>query len=84
MRTIVDLPQEALDKLAKVCARERISRAEALRRAVAAFLREKGAETENDAFGLWRSRHGDGLAYQDRIRDEWQGHARGRRHQHPG
>ena len=39
MRTIVDLPQEQIRKLALFCRREKISRTEAVRRAVDRFLR---------------------------------------------
>ncbi len=38
MRTIVDLPDEQVEALAELCEREKISRAEAIRRAVAAML----------------------------------------------
>ena len=69
MRTIVDLPDEQLNALAEVCKRDQISRAEAVRRAVAAYLETRRAD-DASSFGLWRGR-ADGLEYQRALRDEW-------------
>ncbi len=71
MRTIVDIPDEQLDSLASVCHREGISRAEAVRRAVASYLNDQEDDTEDDAFGMWRKRKIDGVAYQRKLRAEW-------------
>ena len=71
MRTIVDLPDHQLAFLAEVCRRDGISRTEAVRRAVAAYAREHSPTTEDDVFGLWRGRPEDGLAFEDRVREEW-------------
>jgi hypothetical protein len=71
MRTIIDLPDPQLDGLARICQRDGISRAEVIRRAVAAYLDSQPTE-EVSAFGLWKHRGEDGLDYQDRIRREWQ------------
>lgn len=71
MRTIIDLPEAQLDALADLCRREGISRAEAVRRAVAEYAsRERSPRTEG-VFGLWRKRRVDGLAYERRLRREW-------------
>ena len=78
MRTIIELPADQLDALEGLCRRERISRAEAIRRAVAEFLRSRPAASRAQAFGLWRDRADDGLAYQRRVRREWQGRTGGR------
>jgi metal-responsive CopG/Arc/MetJ family transcriptional regulator len=52
MRTIVDIPDQNTKALDAVCGRENISRAEAVRRAVADDLaRHKGGG--DAAFGLW-------------------------------
>jgi len=68
MRTIIELPDAQLEALEVICAREGISRAEAIRRAVAEHLtRQRGAEA-GEAFGLWRRRAVDGLRYQQRLR----------------
>lgn len=71
MRTIIDLPSGQLDALDALCRRDRISRAEAIRRAVAAHVGRVSASARSEAFGLWRDRNLDGLAYQQRVRDEW-------------
>ncbi len=71
MRTIVDIPESdrgALDALARKLG---ISRAELVRRAIELYLRQKSTGPE-EAFGLWQDRAEDGVAYQDRLRREWQ------------
>lgn len=71
MRTIIDLPPEQVESLDSWCRREGVSRAEAVRRAVAEHLRKHHTPSAEKAFGLWRSIPEDGLAYQDRLRGEW-------------
>ena len=72
MRTIIDLPEDQLQALDGICRREDISRAEAIRRAVALLVRHRGAGASGIAFGLWRGkRRIDGLRYQERLRGEW-------------
>lgn len=61
-------------RLEQVAEREGISRAEAIRRAIDAAYSE--AHTANAAreaaFGLWKGRKRDSLAYVDSLRDEWE------------
>jgi metal-responsive CopG/Arc/MetJ family transcriptional regulator len=71
MRTIIDLPAGDVDALDALCRREGISRAEAIRRAVAQHLLANRAGDPNQAFGLWRARPVDGLRHQRRLRREW-------------
>lgn len=71
MRTIVDLPEEQIARLAELCEQERISRAEAVRRAVADYLKARHAADRGSFFGMWRSRGIDGAEYQCALRDEW-------------
>ena len=71
MRTIIDIPEDDIDALKALCEAERISRAEAVRRAVRAYVKGKQADEQDEAFGLWKDRDEDGLAYQQRLRDEW-------------
>jgi hypothetical protein len=72
MRTIIDLPEDQLHALDGICRRDEISRAEAIRRAVALLVRQRGAGASGVAFGLWRGkRRIDGLSYQKRLRSEW-------------
>jgi hypothetical protein len=72
MRTIVDLPPVQLEALDALCRREGISRAEAVRRAVADHLQRQQVDPA-PAFGLWRARGADGVEYQRRLRREWDG-----------
>jgi hypothetical protein len=72
VRTIIDLPPDQLEALDGICRRESISRAEAIRRAVALLVHQRGASPSGVAFGLWRGRRAtDGLRYQERLRREW-------------
>ena len=71
MRTIIDLPKDQIDSLAEVCRREGISRAEAIRRAITSYLAEEASAADDDAFGMWRDRKIDGVAYQRKLRREW-------------
>jgi hypothetical protein len=70
VRTIVDLPEEQIRKLALLCRRERISRAEAIRRAVARYLHMSPASDLGSFFGASRSR--SNISRQvAALRDEW-------------
>lgn len=75
MRTIIDLPDEQIAKLAEICAEERISRAEAIRRAVGEWLaRGQGDREERileKTFGAWKHLGVDSDAYLAEIRSEW-------------
>ena len=70
MRTIVDLPEEQIRKLTLLCRRERISRAEAIRRAVARYLRVSPVSDLGSFFGASRSR-GNISRQVAALRDEW-------------
>ena len=72
MRTIIDLPAEQLEALDSLCERDQISRAEAIRRAVALLVRHHTTASAA-AFGLWRERpYVDGVEYQRAFRSrEW-------------
>lgn len=54
-RTIVDIPAAQLVEIDRLCKLMGISRAEAVRRALASFA-EGHAEVTPEAFGLWASR----------------------------
>ena len=71
MRTIIELGEYQVARLTDVCAREGISRAEAIRRAVDGYTAGYAPVGTDGAFGLWRDRGEDGLAYEDRMREEW-------------
>ncbi len=71
MRTIIELPEPQLEALSDLCRREGISRAEAVRRAVAELLTRERAAAPDRAFGLWRAKPVDAVAYQRKLRREW-------------
>jgi hypothetical protein len=70
MRTIVDLPHEQIRKLTLFCRREKISRAEAVRRAVDRFLRASPASDLRSFFGASKT-HGNVSQHVARLRREW-------------
>jgi len=47
MRTIVDIPDEQLGALARLCEKQEISRAEAVRRAVDRLIKESKSEQKD-------------------------------------
>ena len=71
MRALVDIPQQQIEALAAVCKTRKLSRAEAIRQAIAAYLANNKPPAGGEAFGLWGERKRDGLAYQKRVRAEW-------------
>lgn len=75
MRTLVDLPQNQLEALARLGKANGRSRAALVREAVAEYLGKHQAGDLDEAFGLWQNETGeveDGLAYQERLRAEWE------------
>jgi hypothetical protein len=71
MRTIIELPIDQLEALDAVCKVDNISRAEAIRRAVALMVKRHPLTAGGRAYGLWRDRKIDGLKYQRSVRGEW-------------
>jgi len=71
MRTIIDLPQEQLGALARLCEVQKISRAEAIRRAVDRLLQDSLFEEKNVGFGMWRNKDITARLYVDNLRNEW-------------
>jgi predicted transcriptional regulator len=71
MRIAVDIPDDQLAELSRLAKREGVSRASLLREAIAAVLAKKRKAAIDAAFGLWADRKEDGLAYQERLRGEW-------------
>ena len=70
MRTIVDLPQDQIRRLTLLCRREKISRAEAVRRAVDRFLRGSAASDLRSFFGASKTR-GNVSRHVAKLRREW-------------
>jgi metal-responsive CopG/Arc/MetJ family transcriptional regulator len=73
MRTIVELPATQIRALKALCKRERISRAEAVRRAVAKMLSDENPREDDldAAFGVWRDKPRGGRHYVEKLRGEW-------------
>jgi hypothetical protein len=78
MRTIVDLPEDHVKALDSIGERHDLSRTELVRRAVAAYLEneQKAAKSKLDQyFGILKGSHlfegMDGLAWQKKMRAEW-------------
>jgi len=72
MRTIVDLPDEQVRLLAALCAARGISRAEAVRRAVAKLLAEEQRPGRERAFGAWSGKGIDSTTMIRGLRGEWE------------
>jgi metal-responsive CopG/Arc/MetJ family transcriptional regulator len=71
MRTIVDLTEKQLDALATLCDQHKISRAEAVRRAVDHLLKEAMPRTKDVGFGAWKHKRISSRKFVDKIRSEW-------------
>jgi hypothetical protein len=70
MRALVDIPDRQIDDLTVICETKKLSRAEAIRQAIAYYI-ERNKPGAVDAFGLWKNRKVDGMAYQEQVRSEW-------------
>jgi metal-responsive CopG/Arc/MetJ family transcriptional regulator len=71
MRTIVDLPQEQLSALARLCEQQNISRAEAVRRAVGLLIKETAEAKPDVGFGIWKHKKADSRKIVEKLRSEW-------------
>ena len=71
MRTIVDIPEHDIQALDQLCRKEHMPRAAAIRKAVEDYLRLHTQTGQDAAFGLWKDKRQDALAYQHALRDEW-------------
>ncbi|MBA3343428.1 MAG: ribbon-helix-helix protein, CopG family [Gemmatimonadaceae bacterium] len=71
MRTIIDIPPHILSEIDALAKKEKISRAEAVRRAMTEYLEKRPRSRPHAAFGIWKSRKIDPLAYEDALRGEW-------------
>jgi hypothetical protein len=65
-----DIPDRQIEDLAVICKAEQKTRSEIIRRAISAYI-EEHKPAAVDAFGLWKDRKVDGLAYQEQVRSEW-------------
>lgn len=71
MRTIVDLPDEQLGALARLCEEQKISRAEAVRRAVDRLIKESPTGRRDAGFGIWKHKRIESRKLVDKLRAEW-------------
>ena len=70
MRFLADIPDTDVEWLDMLANEQGISRAEVVRRAVAAYRADASGDAIDNAFGVWKDRDdiGDGLKYQRRLR----------------
>lgn len=77
MRTIIDLPEKAIQALDAMSAKLNLSRAELVRRSVSAYLERQNASASpitNDIYGLYHDlydKNADSLDIQNALRREW-------------
>ena len=71
MRTIVDLPDEQLGALARLCEKQKISRAEAVRRAVDRLIKESKSDQKDVGFGIWKHKNLESRKFVEQLRNEW-------------
>ena len=71
MRTIVDLPDEQLGALARLCEKQKISRAEAVRRAVDRLIKESKTDQKDAGFGIWKHKNMESRKFVEKLRNEW-------------
>lgn len=78
MRTIVDLPKSQVRALDRIARRQRVSRAEVMRRAARSYAASNSQDPLDAVFGMWKTRKdiGDAQDYVNRLRDEWEGRLR--------
>ena len=71
MRTIIEVPEEILNKLDQIVTQQRKSRAAIIREAIRLYLDQKELPNSDAAFGVWKKKKKDGLDYQEQLRSEW-------------
>jgi metal-responsive CopG/Arc/MetJ family transcriptional regulator len=75
MRTLVDIPEGSLQALNTMAKAKKVSRAELVREAISEYVkaheRQQTGEGIMRSAGAWGKNFEDGLAYQLRLRAEW-------------
>ncbi len=71
MRTIVSIPEQSVNDLDRLGQAENRSRASLIREAIAEYVARRGQAQTAEAFGVWKQRAVDGVAYQEELRGEW-------------
>lgn len=70
-RILVDLTEEQLQELTAIVEAEQRPWAVVIREAIQAYIAQRKPGLAPDTFGLWKNRKVDGLAYQEKLREEW-------------
>ena len=74
MRTLVDIPEEDIEQLDAIAARDKKSRAAEIRAAIKLYLSHKGDDRRwiDRGYGLWAHRDDipDSVEYQREIRED--------------
>lgn len=74
MRTLVDIPDEDIEKLDALASRSKRSRAAAIREAIRLYLAQQGDDRSwiDRGYGLWADRTDilDGVEYQRAMRED--------------
>ncbi|WP_187971457.1 ribbon-helix-helix protein, CopG family [Aquibium microcysteis] len=71
MGSLVEIKEEQLQELDRIARETDRTRSALIEDALAEYLNRRKASHRDRAFGLWRERNIDGLAYQEEIRKEW-------------
>jgi metal-responsive CopG/Arc/MetJ family transcriptional regulator len=71
MRILVDVPDPDLELLDVVIKKRAIARSEFIRQAITTSLLPYRQKMNHSAFGAWSGMAEEGLAYQEKMRDEW-------------
>jgi predicted transcriptional regulator len=71
LRTLVDIPETDLISLDALAKSKKAPRARLIREAISDYLAKKTIDPIDAGFGAWKDRQEDGLAYQNRLREEW-------------
>ncbi len=73
MRTIVEIPKEQIEAMDQLRKNKHVSRTELIRQAVDSFLKEQRQAQGHAAFGIWKTKPVDALAWERKLRKEWDG-----------
>ncbi|VYU81785.1 ribbon-helix-helix protein, CopG family [Metakosakonia massiliensis] len=70
-RILLDLPDEAIQRLDELKQQRNLPRAELLREAIEQYLEKQSETAMINALGLWQGCEEDGLEYERTLREEW-------------
>jgi hypothetical protein len=76
MRTIIEIPEDQLSELSRFCRKHAISRAEAIRQAIARHLERERDAPSHEAFGLWGDRAFSSTEMERGVRAGWAGRSK--------